>query len=89
MTDLTLDDAMAVVVTAIGTVAPDVEPELEGLDRETDLFEELQLDSMDHLNIMTALAERTGVEIPEHDYTELRSLGSLSRYLARVGGSAG
>jgi acyl carrier protein len=82
MTELTLDDAMAIVIDSIGAVAPDVEPELASLDRSADLFEELQLDSMDHLNVMTALAERTGVEIPEREYHGLRSLDSLSRYLS-------
>ena len=86
MTQLTRDDALSVVVEAIGAVAPDVEPELGALDRHTDLFEELQLDSMDHLNVMTALAERTGVEIPERDYPGLRSLDSLSGYLATASG---
>jgi len=75
-------DLEAAVREAILSVAPDVEADLATIDPDTDAFEELQLDSMDHLNVVTALARSTGVEIPEADYPALRSLGALVGYLA-------
>lgn len=46
-----------VVADAISTIAPDVADELPDLDPDADLFEEYGLDSMDRLNIMTAIAQ--------------------------------
>jgi acyl carrier protein len=76
----TLDD----LVAAIAAVAPDVVDEIAELDRDVDLFEEFGLDSMDRLNIMTALSEVTGCEISERQYPELTSINQL---MAHLGGS--
>jgi acyl carrier protein len=83
MTTLSPQVARARVIEAIGFVAPDIESELATLDPHCDAFDELQLDSMDHLNVMTALAQKTGIEIPESQYPELRSLERLTRYLSQ------
>ena len=84
MPPLSADAARSAVMEAIASVAPDVEAELPAVDPDCDAFEELQLDSMDHLNVMAALARTTGVEVPERDYPELRSLNALARYLTDV-----
>lgn len=83
MTTSSSTELEAAVREAILSVAPDVEADLAAIDADVDAFEELQLDSMDHLNVVTALAHTTGVEIPEADYPGLRSLGALVRYLAQ------
>jgi len=83
---LTTDQARATVVEAIARVAPDVADEIEGLDPSVDLWDALELDSMDHVNVMTQLTERTGVDIPERDYPELRSIESLIAHLLRSTG---
>jgi acyl carrier protein len=75
-------DAAATVAAVIVSVAPDVEAELPTIDPACDAFEELQLDSMDHLNVMAALAERTGLVIPESEYAGLRSIEALTTYLS-------
>ncbi len=62
---------------AISAVAPDVTDELADLDPDVDLFEEFGLDSMDRLNIMTALAQSTGVEISDDRYPWLTSINRL------------
>ena len=62
-------------------VAPELAAELEDLDRHVDLWRELELDSMDHLSVMTKLSEATGREIPERDYPRLLSLQAISDYL--------
>lgn len=82
MSKLSLEDAMNLVGEAIITVAPEVADEIDGLDRTVDLWDFLDLDSMDHLNVMTEIARRSGVEIAERDYGDLRSLGSLAEHLS-------
>jgi len=76
------------VLEALRQVAP--EADLAQLDPSADLREELEIDSMDVLNLAIAIHERTGVEIPEADYAELRSLADGVAYLRRrMGGGAG
>lgn len=82
MTTLSTDNAMQIVIDAIAAVAPDVAAELPALDRTVDLWEELQLDSMDHLTVMTTIWEQTGIEIAERDYAQLRSLDALATHLS-------
>jgi acyl carrier protein len=76
----------AVVLDALRQVAP--EADLERLDPAADLREELEIDSMDVLNLAIAIHERTGVEIPETDYAKLRSLADGVAYLRRRLGGA-
>lgn len=64
---------------ALFEVAPDLEGE-EVLDNET-FQDQFGIDSMDALNIMVILNERTGVEIPEVDYPELATLAGAVAYL--------
>lgn len=84
MTNLTDEQALAVVCDSLGAVAPDIAEELSTIDRTLDLWEELQLDSMDHLNVMTEIFERTGYEIAERDYGRLRSLDAIAGELVRL-----
>ena len=77
--DSTERDCVAIVIAAITAVAPEVEDELPSLDPATDVFEHLGLDSMDHLNVMTEIAQQTGVEIPEREYGQLRSIAALAK----------
>ncbi len=81
MTTWSPTEVAAAVREAIASVAPDIADDLTTIDPHIDAFEELQLDSMDHLNVVAALARSTGVEIPESAYPELRSLSALQSYL--------
>ena len=68
-------DAVAMVLSAIADVAPELEPELADLDPTSTSGIELQLDSMDHLAIMTRLSEQTGhrdrrARLPEADHRQ-------------------
>lgn len=82
MTTLSVDQATTIALEAVASVAPEVEDEIQSIDPTDDLWEALGLDSMDHLNVMTELARRTGVEVAERDYGRLRSLRSLAEHLA-------
>jgi acyl carrier protein len=68
-----------VVITALGEVAPEMDP--ASLDLGAPIADQLEIDSMDYLDFMVALAERTGVEVPERDYAELASVDDCVRYL--------
>lgn len=69
-----------VVIAALTEVAPDVEPAT--IDPNAELVEQLDIDSMDFLNIVVAINERTGIEIPERDYPKLSTLTDAVAYLA-------
>jgi acyl carrier protein len=69
-----------VILAAVAQVAPDAD--LGTIDPKADLTEQLELDSMDFLNVVVAVNEATGVEIPERDYPELSTLERFAAYLA-------
>ena len=73
-----------VVVEALKEVAPEVDTAT--LEPDAEFAYELDLDSMDHLNVMMAIGQRTGIEIPERDYGKLTTLAAAVAYLeaARV-----
>lgn len=71
--------ALATIAESLHGIAP--EADLEEVDPGGALQEELDLDSMDFLNLMVAIDERTGVEIPERDYPTVASLDGLVAYL--------
>lgn len=76
------------IATTVRGVLADFAPEadLGALDAHALLQEALDLDSMDFLNAMIAIHERTGVDIPEADYGEVATLDGLVRYVsARTG----
>ena len=62
-----------------------IAPELEEGDLESGkpLRDQVDLDSMDWLNFLVALAERFKVEIPESDYRRLVTLDDIVAYLAK------
>ena len=60
-------------------VAPDVDP--VGIDPAGELTEQLDIDSMDFLNLIVAVHERTGIEIPERDHAKLSTLNDAVAYL--------
>ena len=78
---MTTDELRDVVLDALTTIAPEVDP--DALDPNEDLRDELDLDSMDELNLITALCQRLGIDIPEADYPQLRTLDGAVAYLDR------
>lgn len=71
-----------VVVRALTEVAPDVDPSL--IDPDADLAEQLDIDSMDFLNIVVAIHEETGIEVSERDYPKLSTLNDAVSYLVQA-----
>jgi acyl carrier protein len=72
-----------IISAAIGKVAPDVD--LDVIDHRADLREEAELDSLDFLNVVTAVHEATGLEIPERDYPALGTIAGFVDYLSSRG----
>lgn len=60
-------------------VAPDIDPATVGDDDH--IQEDLELDSMDVLNLVTALHVRTGLDIPERDYPSIATAALAIGYL--------
>ncbi len=73
------DDIRHAVVSIIRTVAPEVE---EGeLEASRNLRDQVDLDSMDWLNVIIGVHEKLKVDIPEADYGKLRTLDDWVAYL--------
>lgn len=62
------------------------EADLSALDPDAPLQEGLDLDSMDFLNLVSAVHDRTGIDIPERDYPQLATLASFASYIAARAG---
>jgi acyl carrier protein len=76
---MTREDIRQAILDIIGDIAPD--EDLTGIKDEIRLREQLDLDSMDFLDIVMELRKRYGVEVPEAEYMELASLSSSVKYL--------
>ncbi|MCR6493232.1 acyl carrier protein [Cellulomonas sp. P24] len=68
------------VLRVLGEVAPEVE--LGTVDPAEDLRDQLDLDSMDILNLAIGLFQATGVEVPERDYARIVTVDGCVAYLA-------
>ena len=76
---MTPDEARAIVVAVIGRIAP--EADLDDVDPAADLRDEIDLDSLDFLGLVEGIKERTGVDVPEADYPQVRSFDGVVAYL--------
>ena len=76
---MTQDEIKKVVIDIISDIAPD--EDTSNLKPDVRLREQMQLDSMDFLDIVMELRKRYRIQIPETEYTELASMASTVRYL--------
>jgi acyl carrier protein len=74
-------EATAAICDILDRIAPEADPSTVAGD--ADLRATLDLDSMDFMNFVVALHERTGIDIREADYPKLRTLDGAIAYLAR------
>jgi acyl carrier protein len=74
------DEIRAAFVEELLRVAPDLDPAAIGEDDH--LQDDLELDSMDVLNLVTALHARLGVAVPEADYPSIATVRLATAYLA-------
>jgi len=76
---MTKDEIKQVVIDIISDIAPD--EDTSNLKPDVRLREQLQLDSMDFLDIVMELRKRYGIEVPESEYIQLATLNSSADYL--------
>ena len=67
------------VLDILSDIAPD--EDLSGIVDDKPFREQLELDSMDFLDIVMELRKRHRIQIPEEDYTHLASMASTVKYL--------
>jgi acyl carrier protein len=74
------EEIIEAIKDIIHTIAPD--EDLSSLRADVRLREQIELDSMDFLDIVMELRKRYGVQVPEEDYKELATLDGCVRYLS-------
>jgi len=77
---MTRNEIRAAVCAMLQRIAP--ETKTGTLAGERPLREQIDLDSMDWLNVLAGLKERFGVEVDESDYGRLQTLDEMVDYLA-------
>lgn len=70
------------VLDILSDIAPD--EDLSGLKDDVAFREQLELDSMDFLDIVMELRKRYRVQIPEEEYPQLASMASTVTYLTPI-----
>jgi acyl carrier protein len=77
---MTKDEIRAKLLACLFDVAPETSD--EEVEDDTDLRDELDLDSMDILRWVQGIHKALGVEIPEEDYGKIETLGDAVEYAA-------
>jgi acyl carrier protein len=76
---MTKTDIREEVLDILRDIAPD--EDLSQLKDDQSFREQMELDSMDFLDIVMELRKRHRIQIPEDDYVNLRSMDSTVAYL--------
>ncbi|MCI5144248.1 MAG: acyl carrier protein [Candidatus Electrothrix sp. AR3] len=76
---MTRDEIKDMILEIIEDI--DEDAEFDDLDADQPLRDQLDLDSMDFLDIVMELRKRHKMQIPEEDYPELATLTSCVNYL--------
>ena len=76
---MTPAEIRAEVLDILESIAPD--EDLSGLQDDVSFREQLEMDSMDFLDIVMELRKRHRIQIPEEEYGQLASMASTVQYL--------
>ena len=76
---MTPDRIRQVILEILENIVPD--EDLSGLKDDVPFREQMELDSMDFLDIVMELRKQYRVQIPEDDYVNLASMNSTVEYL--------
>jgi acyl carrier protein len=76
---MTATEIKKAITEILADIAPD--EDLSDLKEDVPFRDQLELDSMDFLDIVMELRKRYRIQIPEEEYTELASMASTVRYL--------
>lgn len=77
---MTIDEIRAAVLTLLKRIAP--EADTAAIAGDEPIRHQIDLDSMDSLNILAGLAEVFAIEVPECDYGRLQTLDDMVAYVA-------
>lgn len=77
---MTPDEARRTVEQALAQVAPEVDPAT--IDPQAPLQADLDIDSIDFLNLVEGVAAAIGRDIPEADYSRLATFQGFCDYVA-------
>ena len=79
---MTLDEIRVAFIADLTAVAPDIDA--ESLRENDHLQDDLGLDSMDFLNLVSRLHKRLGLPIPEADFPRLATTALAVAYLGQA-----
>ena len=83
---MTNDEATALLAATLHQIAPEVDLGTVSPDRP---FQEAAgIDSIDFFNLVTAIHDRTGIEIPSQDHAKLSTLKLFVSYLMSASSQA-
>jgi acyl carrier protein len=73
------EEIRQVLLEILGRIVPD--EDLSTLKNDVPFREQIELDSMDFLDIVMELRKQYRIQIPEEDYTHLNTMGGAVTYL--------
>jgi len=76
---MTTEEIRNEILNILEVIAPD--EDLTNIDDSVNFRDQLELDSMDFLDIVMELRKRHRIQIPEDDYMELASMNSTVKFL--------
>jgi acyl carrier protein len=76
---MTKKEVKSVLMEIVAEIIPD--EDLTNLKGDIPIREQVELDSMDFLDIIMELRKRYGIEVPEDDYMQLATIDSSVAYL--------
>jgi acyl carrier protein len=76
---MTEQEMKRAVLEVLATVAPEADSSV--IDPDESFQDQLDIDSIDFLNFVMGLYQRTGVDVPERDYPKVASLNACVSYL--------
>ena len=76
---MTVDEIKVEILDILEVIAPD--EDISDLDDAVNFRDQMELDSMDFLDIVMELRKRHRIQIPEDDYIQLASMNSTVAFL--------
>jgi len=76
---MTGEDVRAAIIDILVDIAPD--EDVDSINDQDNLRDQIDLDSMDFLDIVMELRKRFNIEVPEKDYGHLATMASCITYL--------
>jgi acyl carrier protein len=77
---MTREETRKAISDIIADIAPD--EDLSNLDDNEPIRDQIELDSMDFLDIVMELRKRYKIEVPEEDYPQMNTMNGCVEYLS-------